>query len=170
MEDPAGGGDKVGSDSDHLEFLVPYQINSGTCGVGAAGDEGKGDTSGGQKGNKRKGSLTGLKGGKGNKGLSMEEQLNNYNKLKQFLLLFDKSEEILEGLEPHFKRVEKVLKECGEEGKGEIKADVKKEKEMEGIQVKLEGDLLFVEGDNGGAGLRARQISEGSDVCSSPLL
>ncbi|ODM98306.1 hypothetical protein Ocin01_08371 [Orchesella cincta] len=85
-----------------LAFLSPYQIEPG--------DKAREDA-------QTKPVVTAKeRGGAGSRPSSSKakkndtEDINSYNKLKQFLLVHEKSEELLEDLEPHLKSIEAVLK------------------------------------------------------------
>lgn len=91
-----------------LGFLAPYQIDN----LDSSDDTSVARTT---STSKRRGSTSmthsGTAGGTTIK-KSDAEKINSYNKLKQFLLLYEKSEELMDGLEPHFKRIEVTLKAC----------------------------------------------------------
>lgn len=172
----------------HLAFLLPYQQSGGAAGNDRVGggvlspveevSHGGRDGSGGGK---RKGSVVGSTTGGG----SSTEHLESFNKLKQFILLYEKSEEILENLEGHFKRVEGMLKEgdgVGGDvshharlvGKGNIlQVEIKDEKYISKDNEEEEGEWAAA-GDYDDEGEEQDEDSykeaDSDDVCSSPLM
>ncbi|CAL8143748.1 unnamed protein product [Orchesella dallaii] len=98
LEDPAN------LQQSQLDFLSPYQTDPS-------------DNPNEETQTKMKSTVsTKGKGGAGSQPASSKSKKNNtehiksYNKLKQFLLLHEKSEELMEDLEPHLKTIEAVLK------------------------------------------------------------
>jgi len=100
------------SQESHLAFLLPYKT-----GATSTTSEDSQVPGGKTAHTKSKGSsgtqhAGGSGGGGSRKKTSDVEQINNYNQLKQFMLLYEKSEELLENIEPHFSRIESTLRTC----------------------------------------------------------
>lgn len=185
-EDPSSA--TGASSAAHLAFLLPYQQSGASSdkvggGVSSPVEEvahshGGRDAGGGGR---RKGSIASTGGG------NSAEHLESYNKLKQFILLYEKSEEILENLEGNFKRVEGMLKE-GDGGGGDVnfnarlndkgnilrieikdeKNNVKDDNEEEEGEWAAAGD--YDDGEEEGQDEDSYKEADSDDVCSSPLL